>query len=185
MAQDINKFFRMGVFLSLIFNMKVVFQAVIQRFGSYGEKTGWTYIEIPASIATQLKPGTKVSFRVKGKLDSLQIEKASLLPMGQGNFVLPINKSMRSVIKKPVGATLKADLSADERTPEIDPELLLCLRDEPRALDFFYSMPGSHQRYFSKWITGAKTPETKARRITKTIAAMLNNKKFNEMMKDQ
>lgn len=46
--------------------MKAVqFIATIHRFESKGEKTGWTYIEIPVDIAQQLKPGNKKSFRVK------------------------------------------------------------------------------------------------------------------------
>lgn len=164
--------------------MKVVFQATIRQFGSHGDKTGWIYIDVPADVASQLKPGTKTSFRVKGKIDNLKIEKTSILPMGEGNFLLPLNKSVRSVIKKPIGAILRVELDVDDREFEMDKELLMCLRDEPRALKAFNNMPGSHQRYFSKWITGAKTQQTKAKRIARTINAMLNNKTFNEMMKD-
>ena len=45
------------------------FSAVIKRFGSQGEKTGWTYIEVPQELAVQLQPNSRKSFRVKGKLD--------------------------------------------------------------------------------------------------------------------
>jgi hypothetical protein len=46
----------------------VQFTAIIKRFGQQGEKTGWTYIEVPAAMAEQLVPGNRKSFRVKGKL---------------------------------------------------------------------------------------------------------------------
>jgi hypothetical protein len=38
----------------------------LKRFAQQGEKTGWTYIEIPADIAQALKPGMKHS-GLKGK----------------------------------------------------------------------------------------------------------------------
>ena len=41
----------------------IKFTATIQKFASQGEKTGWTYIVIPAELAQQLSPGNKKSFR--------------------------------------------------------------------------------------------------------------------------
>jgi len=44
----------------------IQFIVTIHRFEKQGEKTGWTYIEIPVDIAEKLKPGSKKSFRVLG-----------------------------------------------------------------------------------------------------------------------
>ena len=66
----------------------ITFITTIQKFEKQGEKTGWTYIEIPEAIATQLLPDNKKSFRVKGKLDNFEINGVALLPMGLGNFIL-------------------------------------------------------------------------------------------------
>ena len=33
----------------------------ILKFDNKGKKTGWTYIEIPADIAQQIKPGNKTA----------------------------------------------------------------------------------------------------------------------------
>jgi hypothetical protein len=40
----------------------VQFTTTIKQFGKQGEKTGWTYIEIPADIAEKLIPGNKKGF---------------------------------------------------------------------------------------------------------------------------
>src|SRR5947208_3349524 len=77
------------------FGTMVEYTMVILKFDEQGEKTGWTYIEVPADIAQQLKPGNKKSFRVKGKLDNYAIKKVALLPMGEGNFIMPFNAGMR------------------------------------------------------------------------------------------
>lgn len=161
----------------------VTFTAIIRRFGQQGEKTGWSFLEIPAEVAEKLKPGTRKSYRVKGKLDNYKIEQVSLLPMGEGNFIIPLNAAIRKGIKKNVGATVKLQLAEDKRELEICPELIECLQDEPVARKNFEKLPPSHQRYYSKWILSAKTEETKAKRIAKTIEGLIINRTFGETMK--
>ena len=69
----------------------ISFTATIQKFDKKGEKTGWTYIEISATQAHKLKPKTRVSFRVRGSLDSYPLKQTAIIPMGDGKFILPIN----------------------------------------------------------------------------------------------
>ena len=160
----------------------ITFTATILKFGEKGEKTGWSYIDIPAEIASLLNPGTKTSFRVKGKLDSYIINGISLVPMGGGNFIMALNATMRKGLRKSTGATIKVQLAVD-KPYEVIPELLECLADEPPALDFFRQLPRSHQNYFSKWIQGAKTNATKAKRIAQTINALVKKQGFGEMIR--
>ncbi|HUQ65208.1 MAG TPA: YdeI/OmpD-associated family protein, partial [Flavitalea sp.] len=131
----------------------ITYNAIVKRFKQQGEKTGWTYITIPEAIAIQIKPGTRKSFRVKGKIDDIKIEKQSLLPMGNGDFILALKKELRKNIGKAVGATVKVQLTEDKRDVEIFPELIACLHDEPDAYKAFIKLPPSHQRYYSKWVS--------------------------------
>jgi hypothetical protein len=71
----------------------VDFTTIILQFAEQGEKTGWTYIEIPADIAQEMKPGNKKSFRVRGKLDNLEVRGMALMPMGEGNFIMAMKKA--------------------------------------------------------------------------------------------
>ena len=73
----------------------ISFTATIQRFDKKGEKTGWSFIEISAAYAKKLKPDTKASFRVKGRLDQVTIKQIALIPMGDGKFIIPFNATMR------------------------------------------------------------------------------------------
>ena len=66
----------------------ISFTTTIQKFGRQGEKTGWTYIEIPGELSELLNPGVKKSYRVKGKLDKYPIKAVALLPMGDGSFIM-------------------------------------------------------------------------------------------------
>lgn len=161
----------------------VSYTAVVEKFDEKGEKTGWTYIQIPFDIAEKIKPKNKKGFRVKGSIDKLAIKGVSLLPMGEGNFIMPLNADMRKVIKKRKGEKVLVKLEEDKEEKKISDELLTCLQDEPKALKAFTSMPGSHQRYYSNWIEQAKTEATKAKRIAKTIRGLSLGLTFAEILK--
>ena len=148
------------------------FTATIHKFESKGEKTGWNYIEIPADIAEQLKPGNKKIFRVKGKLDGFKIAGASLLPMGNGTFILAINAAMRKGTGKKHGAQLDVQLTEDKVAYQLNAALVECLHDDPAALQSFNAMPRSHQNYYSKWIDAAKTDLTKTKRIAIAVSTL-------------
>ena len=46
-------------------NSMIQFTTTLHKFDKQGEKTSWTYLEISAKQAHQLKPNCKVSFRTK------------------------------------------------------------------------------------------------------------------------
>ena len=161
----------------------VKFAAPILKFGKQGEKTGWTYIVVPAAASKKLNPGVKRSYRVKGKLDEFEIEKVALVPMGEGDFILAINAAMRKATGKRFGATLKVQLELDD-APIIPPaELLECMEDEPEALKYFNALPQGHRNYFTKWIQSAKTDATKAKRIALVIKTMVRKMDFGAMLR--
>ena len=120
---------------------RIRYQTSLRKFGEKGEKTGWTYIEIPAEMEQQLKPGHKKSFRVKGKLDELSIQSVALLPMGDGNFIIPINASMRKSLRKQKGAMLEVQLQEDTTAFVFNKDFKICLEDEPSAKKFFETLP--------------------------------------------
>lgn len=163
----------------------ISFTATIHQFDQNGDKTGWTYIEIPADLAQELFPGNKKSFRVKGKLDHFAISSIAVLPMGDGSFMMALNAGMRKGIGKRKGAMLQVSLQVDNSPQEIIPELLDCLEDEPDALAWFQSLAPSHQRYFSKWVESAKTEETKAKRLATCISALSRKMEYGPMIREQ
>lgn len=164
---------------------KAQFTTTIHRFEKQGEKTGWSYIEIPADVAHKICPGNKQGFRTKGRLDNYVFSGKSLLPMGSGDFIMPLNAAMRKALGKKEGAMLKVQIEFDKSKYELNTDLIDCLQDEPKALSFFKSLPRSHQNYFSKWIESAKTDSTRAKRIAQALNAFLKNQGFQEMMRAQ
>lgn len=161
----------------------VQFSTIIQKFNKQGDKTGWTYIVVLAEIAHQLQPNNKKAFRVKGLLDQHAIFGASLLPMGEGHFILPLNAIMRKGIKKPQGETVEASFEVDLNEPQPPAELMECLADEPLALQQYQSLTKSHRNYFINYISSAKTKETKVRRIAQTITALERKMDYGQMIR--
>jgi hypothetical protein len=163
----------------------VEFNTLILQFAAQGEKTGWSYIEIPADLAQQLKPGNKKSFRVRGMLDGFVVKGLALMPMGEGNFIMALKADIRKGIHKNAGAMLSVKLEEDtDYKIEMPADLHECFDFEPEAQDFFYSLAKSHREYFIKWINEAKTNETRAKRIVNTVNAMLRKWRFNQMLRE-
>ncbi|MET0465142.1 MAG: YdeI/OmpD-associated family protein [Chitinophagaceae bacterium] len=163
---------------------KIEFKATLHKFDEKGDKTGWTYIEIPAELAEKLKPATKKGFRVKGQLDQHKISMVSIIPMGGGTFILPFNAAMRKGTGKKYGATLMVKLEEDKKPFQFNKDFLECLADEPSAQTFFNTLTGSVQRYFSKWVDEAKTDQTRAKRIAQAVNALSRSTSFSEMVRN-
>ncbi len=163
----------------------IEFTTIILQFAEQGEKTGWSYIEIPADVAQQMKPGNKKSFRVRGMLDAFPVSGMALMPMGEGNFIMALKADVRKGIHKNAGAMLQVKLEEDKDFKvEMPDDLKECFDFEPDSWDFFNSLPKSHREYFIKWINEAKTGETRAKRVVNTVNAMLRQWRYNVMLRE-
>lgn len=162
----------------------VTFEAVIFQYKKNAEKSGWTYVDIPADLANEIKPGNKREIRVRGRFDNTQVQGMAMFPVGNGNFIIALNAGLRKKLGKSAGAMLHVELEEDVdfkiETPE---DLYECLSDEPEALQHFESLIKSHQNYFINWINSAKTDPTRAKRIAMTLNAMQYNLTFGEMLR--
>ena len=157
----------------------------MEKFDKQGEKTGWTYFIIPKKIAEKLNPGIKKSFRVKGTIDDHAIKAIALLPMGEGDFIMPVNAGMRKAIMKRKGDAVKVSLEIDKAAFKMSKALMECIEDDPDAKEYFNKLPGSHQKYYSKWIESAKIDSTKTKRIALAMNAFSKKMSFSQMMQLQ
>lgn len=161
----------------------VRFTTIILQFDQAAEKTGWTYIKVPAEAAQKLKPGNRKAFRVKGKVDNYTIKTVAIMPMGDGTFILAFNAAMRKFTGKRRGATIKVVLEVDNDEIPMDAEFMECLQDEPEALTSFNKLTPGHRLYFNRWIESAKTAPTKAKRIAQTLDALAKGWDYGQMIR--
>jgi hypothetical protein len=162
----------------------ITFKAEIERFDKMGEKTGWSYIFIPAALSNDLNPNCKVSYRVKGMLDAVPVSGIGMVPMGGGDFIMALKASLRKQLKKEVGAELLVQLEIDIHFKiELPIELELCLQEDRRLEETFLKLPKSHRNYYINWYNAAKTEVTKIKRLTLIMDAMEKEMTFPEMIR--
>jgi hypothetical protein len=162
----------------------ITFKAEIERFGTMGEKTGWSYIFLPAALASELNPNCKVSYRVKGSIDTTPISGIGIVPMGGGDFILALKAELRKQLNKEAGAEVFVQLELDPTFKiEMPVELELCLQEDERCKDNFLKLPKSHQNYYINWYNAAKTEPTRLKRLIAIYKAMEDQLTFPEMMR--
>jgi uncharacterized protein YdeI (YjbR/CyaY-like superfamily) len=96
---------------------------------------------------------------------------------------MAINAEMRKGIGKRKGAEVRVQLEVDDSPQLISADLMGCLADDKKALDFFTTLPKGHQNYFSKWIESAKTEPTKAKRIAQAVNALSKGQHYGIMIR--
>lgn len=145
---------------------------LLQKFEGKG---GWTYVEIPEI------PMPKTSFgmlKVKGKIDDYEFSNSHLMPLGNGSIFLAVKTEIRKKIKKQAGDTVHIILYNDKTSLIVSEELLLCMEDENGVLEKFENYSEGQKKAFVNWINSAKTEQTKADRIAKTIDMVQKGGKF-------
>ena len=165
----------------------IEFRALIERSGPElgAAMAGWSYVEVPRSIAEQLKPGCRQAYRVRGEIDGQAFRGLTLMPKGEGDYFLAINGTMRRKLGKGEGDFLSLKLEEDaDFTIEVPAELEICLLDEgEELLERFMGLTKAHRNYFLNYIHGAKTDPTRTRRIAMTVEAMALGMDFGAMIR--
>lgn len=113
-------------------------------------KGGWTFARIP-----EIKQDKNAHFgwvKVRGTIEGFEIRKYHLMPMGDGNLFLPVRAEIRKKTKKGEGDYVHVVLYHDNEPLDIPEEMLLCLQDEPEALNFFNSLTESEQKFYIEWV---------------------------------
>ncbi|MBA3664957.1 MAG: DUF1905 domain-containing protein [Bacteroidetes bacterium] len=159
------------------------FKTIIQRFASKGEKTGWSYVDIPADIILKLKLKNKKEFRIKGVVDDVKFERLACYPIGEGNFIIALNGELRKKLGKEEGTMVSVKFELDHAEALQSAELLACLEDDVIAKKQFDSLLLSHRNYFHRYVYSAKGTATKAGRIVNVINAMYKKQNFGEMIR--
>jgi bacteriocin resistance YdeI/OmpD-like protein/uncharacterized protein DUF1905 len=138
------------------------FRAELQRTGA--STTGF---EVPAEVVDGLGGGgrPKVVARVNG-----YEFRSSIARMG-GGYWLGVSAERRAAAGVAGGQVLDVEVELDtaERSVTVPEDLLAALDREPTAKAFWDGLSFSRKQWHVLQIEGAKTPETRARRVTKSV----------------
>ena len=131
------------------------------------------YVEIPFDVEKAF--GAR-RVKVKAFFDNMEY-RGSIIRMG-GCYMLGLTQQIRKTINKQPGDIIRVQLEKDleERVVEIPEDFRQALASNPSAEAFFARLSFSHKREYLQWITGAKKAETRASRIEKAIAMLMDGK---------
>lgn len=91
-----------------------------------------------------------------------------------GVALVPLARVHREAAGLAAGDRVEVTVAFDseERTVEMPRELARALTREPGAKLAWKRLSYTHQREYAEWITSAKKPETRSRRVEKTLAEL-------------
>lgn len=126
-----------------------------------------TGIHVPDEVVAALGAGKrpKVSVTING------YTYRSSIATVDGRCMVGVSATVRDGAGVAGGDTVDVDIELDTAPREVTvpPDLAAALKREPEAKRFFEGLSFSKQRWHVESIEGAKTPETRQRRIDKSV----------------
>ena len=141
------------------------FRAELQRTG--GTTTGFA---VPDEVVAELGGGGRP--KVVATVGGFTF-RSSIARMG-GTYWLGVSAERRTAAGVEGGAVYDVDVELDtaERTVEVPDDLRAALEAEPAARDFWATLSASNQRWHVDQLTSAKTAETRARRLARSVGLL-------------
>jgi bacteriocin resistance YdeI/OmpD-like protein/uncharacterized protein DUF1905 len=138
------------------------FRAIIQLSG----KTA-TGIQVPEEVVASLGSGKRPPVRVTINDHSYR---STVAPMS-GVFMLPISAENRALAHVSAGDEVEVEIEPDTEPREVSvpPDLLEALERDAHAKSFFDGLSTGNKQRVVLSIEGAKTTETRNRRIAKAV----------------
>jgi len=129
-----------------------------------------TGIEVPAKIVESLGSGKRPKVRVTIKGYTYR---SSVAPMG-GRFMLGVSAEVRDRAGVAGGDMLDVEIELDTAPREVSvpPDFAAALKRDADAKRFFDGLSYSKKQWFVLSIEGAKTVETRRRRITNAMSSL-------------
>ena len=138
---------------------------------SFGNNTG---IEVPDNVMQELDAGKRPSLMVRVNGYEYQTTPGVM----DGKTMLSFSADHRKKSGLSGGDAIHVELAAATAPREVEmPDAFLKALEDSNTLDFFNSLSNSLQRYHCDLINGAKTEETRQRRIDKAVNLFKEGKK--------
>jgi hypothetical protein len=141
------------------------FRAVIEL----GGKTA-TGFQVPPEVVEALGSGKRpaVTVRIGG-----HTYRSTVAPMGGASYI-PLAAENREAAGVAAGDEVEVEVELDTapRTVDVPPDLAAALDAEPSARAFFDGLSNSNKKWHVLSVVGAKTDETRRRRIKKSVAML-------------
>lgn len=143
---------------------KIRFKAKLLRPAETAKGDPWAFLILPGNASAKLP--TRGMTTIKGTINGYPF-RATLEPDGQRSHWLKVNRKMCEAAGAEVGdvVTLEIMSVGEEPEPGVPADLRTALAAAPKAQALWSDITPIARRDWIHWITSAKRPETRARRI--------------------
>ncbi len=155
---------------------KIRFEAKLLRPAEAAKDSLWTFLILPADASAKLP--TRGMATVEGTINGYPF-RATLEPDGRKSHWLKVNKRMREAAAAKVGDVVSLEIMPVDQEPEprIPADLRKALAAAPNARVLWSDITPVARRDWIHWITSAKRPETRARRVENTCEMLTAGKR--------
>ena len=139
-------------------------------------KTG-TGLRVPREVVTDLGRGKRPPVRVTIGGHTYR----STVAVYGDEFFLPLNAGNRERAGVAAGDEVDVEVELDTAPREVTvpPDLASALEGDAQAQRNFAGLSYSHKREYVSWVEDAKRPETRQRRIARTVEMVRDGRKLS------
>ena len=143
---------------------KIRFKAKLLRPTATEQDDSWTFLILPKGASAKLPSRSMTT--VEGTINGFSF-RATLEPDGQKSHWLKVDRKMSEGAGADAGDTVTLEIApaGEEPEPTVPADLRKALATAPKARALWEEITIIARRDWIHWITSAKRPETRARRI--------------------
>lgn len=143
---------------------KIRFQSKLLRPAAPEKGAAWSFLVLPESESAKLP--TRGMTTVEGTINGHAF-RATLEPDGRRSHWLKVTGKMQEAARAEVGDIVTLEISPAEKEPEprVPADLRKALAAAPEAQVVWSDVTTIARRDWIQWITSAKKPETRTRRV--------------------
>ena len=149
------------------------FEGPLDRFGvGKARKIWYTVLFLPTALGATLPFHAHPRLRVEGEIADLPVEGA-WMPTGDGRRYFMVSPRVLKQAELAIGDRVEMRFRiADQTAVDVPSELASALSLDPAADAAWGTLTPGGRRGFAHLVHGAKSPETRARRVAEVLAAL-------------
>ncbi|MEO6971284.1 MAG: YdeI/OmpD-associated family protein [Chthoniobacterales bacterium] len=155
---------------------KIRFKAKLRRPAASAKVGSWTFLILPKNASAKLPSRSMTT--VEGTLNGFPF-RATLEPDGQKSHWLRVDRKLGEAAGADAGDVVTLEIApvGDEPEPRVPADLSKALAAAPKARALWSAITPIARRDWIHWITSAKQPETRTRRIKNACSMLAAGKK--------
>src|SRR5947199_5511493 len=155
---------------------KIRFRAKLFRPAATAKVGSWTFLTLPKNASAKLPARGMTT--VEGTINGFPF-RATLEPDGQKSHWLRVDRKMREAAVADAGDIVTLEIAPVEEEPEpkVPADLRKALAASPQARALWSDITPIARRDWIQWITSAKQPETRARRVVNACSMLAAGKR--------